>query len=56
MEAAYGANNQDAPLPLSATPMKTNQMHTYLDKELIERLGLENEIFESGSFTFRSEE
>ena len=36
--------------------MKTNHMHTYLDQELIERLGIENEIFESGSFSFRAEE
>ena len=31
-------------------------MQSYLEKDLVERLGIQNEVFESGSFTFREEE
>ena len=43
-------------MPLKAEAMKTNSMQSYLEKDLVERLGIQNEVFESGSFTFRSED
>ena len=47
--AAFGTN-PDASMPLSVGPMTTKDMQEYLEKELIDRLGFENEVFASGSF------
>ena len=49
--AAYGSHNPDAPLPLCVEAMKTNPLQHYLEAEMVERLGFENETFVSGSFT-----
>jgi len=51
--AAFGSHNADAPLPLCIPEMKTNPMQSYLNQDVIDRLGFENEVFESGSFTMR---
>lgn len=48
--AAFGTN-PDAAMPLSVGPMTTKDMQEYLEKELIDRLGFENEVFASGSFS-----
>ena len=48
--AAYGSHNADAPLPLTMPVMKTNPMQHYLEDEMVQRLGFDEDIFVSGSF------
>ena len=48
--AAFGSHNPDAPLPLCVPPMKTNPMQHYLEQDLIQRLGFDDDVFISGSF------
>ena len=48
--AAYGSHNPDAPMPLCVPAMKTYPLQHYLEDEMCERLGLKNEVFQSGSF------
>ena len=50
VESAYGNANADCALPMTVDPMKTFPMQHYLDEELVNRLGFENEVFQSGSF------
>ena len=38
-------------MPLVYPPLKTFPMHHYLEEDLIERLGIKDEVFTSGSFT-----
>jgi len=53
--AAFGSHNPDAPLPLCMPEMKTNPMQHYLDEDILQRLGFENEVFESGRFSMINE-
>ena len=45
IESAYGNANADCALPLTMEPMKTFPMQHYLDEELVNRLGFQNEVF-----------
>ena len=48
--SAFGSHNPDAPMPLCVEPMKTFPLQHYLDEEMVNRLGFQNEVFQSGSF------
>ena len=50
MVSAFGIDNTDAPMPLTVEPMKTFPLQHYLDEEMVNRLGFQNEVFQSGSF------
>ena len=54
--AAFGSHNPDAPLPLCVPPMKTNPMQHYLEQDLIQRLGFDDDVFISGSFQMSAED
>ena len=54
--AAFGSHNPDAPLPLCVPPMKTNPMQHYLEQDLIQRLGFDDDVFISGSFQMSTED
>lgn len=50
MATAYGSHNPDAPMPLCMEPMKTHPLQHYLEEDMIQRFGFEDD-FTSGSFT-----
>ena len=56
MRACYGSNTDNIPLPMTMPAMQTKPLQDYLEPEMIERLGFQDDTFQSGSFTLYNED
>ena len=45
MKACYGNNTDNIPLPMTMPAMQTKPLQDYLDQDMIERLGFQDETF-----------